>query len=40
MAQYIAIHTLKKSPDEINSVWPELAPKMAKAMAAGETPAK
>ena len=40
MALYIAVHNLKKSPDEINNVWPELAPKMARAMAAGETPAK
>ncbi len=40
MALYFAVHTLKKSPDEINKLWPELAPKMARAMAAGDTRAK
>jgi hypothetical protein len=40
MALYIALHTLKKSPDDINNAWPELAPKFAKAQAAGENPAK
>ena len=40
MALYFAVHTLKESPDEINKLWPELAPKMAWAKAAGDTLAK
>ena len=40
MAKYIAVHTLKKSPDDVNNAFAELAPKFAKAQAAGENPAK
>jgi hypothetical protein len=40
MAKYIAVHTLKKSAEEVMNAWPELAPKIAKEMAAGKTPAK
>ena len=40
MAKYFALHTLKRSPEDVNNIWAELAPKMAKAMAAGETLAK
>ena len=40
MAFYIAVHNLKKSVDEVNKAFEELSPKFAKAMAAGETPAK
>jgi hypothetical protein len=40
MALCIALRTLKKSPKDINNAYPDLAPKMAKAMAAGETFAK
>jgi len=40
MAKYIALHTLKKSAEETMQVFAEAAPEMARAMAAGETPAK
>ena len=40
MAKYIAVHTLKKSPDDVNNAFAELSPKFAKANAAGENPAK
>ena len=40
MAKYIALHTLKKSVEETMKVFAEAAPEMARAMAAGETPAK
>ena len=40
MAKYIAVHTLKKSAEETMQVFAEAAPKMAQAMASGETPAK
>ena len=40
MAKYIAVHTLKKSPEEVMNFFSEVAPEMARALAAGETPAK
>ena len=40
MAKYIAVHTLKKSAKKTMQVFAEAAPEMARAMAAGETPAK
>ena len=40
MAKYIALHTLKKSPEEVMKFFTEAAPEVARAMAAGETPAK
>jgi hypothetical protein len=40
MAKYIAVHTLKKGVEETMNVFTEVAPEMARAMAAGETPAK
>ena len=40
MAKYIALHTLKKSAEETMQMFTEAAPEMARAMAAGETPAK
>jgi len=40
MALYIAVHTLIKSPDDVNKAFAELSPKFAKAQAAGENPAK
>ena len=40
MAKYIALHTLKKSPEEVMKFFSEMAPKIARAMASGETPAK
>jgi len=40
MAKYIALHTLKKSPEEVSKVLGEGAPEFARAMAAGETPSK
>ena len=40
MAKYIAVHTLKKSPDDVNKAFAELSSKFAKANAAGENPAK
>lgn len=40
MAKYIALHTLKKSPEDIFKVLSEGAPEFARAMAAGETPCK
>ena len=40
MDKYIAVHTLKKSPEEVMEFFTEAAPEVARAMAAGETPAK
>ena len=40
MAKYIALHTLKKSAEEFSAFFSEAAPEFARAMAAGETPAK
>ena len=40
MAQYIAVHTLKKSVEEVMNAFTEGSPQLARAMAAGETPAK
>ncbi|MFZ0928141.1 MAG: hypothetical protein WAN11_06055 [Syntrophobacteraceae bacterium] len=40
MAQYIALHTLKKSADEVMKVIAEASPEFAKTMAAGKAPAK
>ena len=40
MAKYIALHTLKKSAEEVMKFFTESAPEIARAMAAGETPAK
>ena len=40
MAKYIAVHTLKKSPEEVMKAFTEGSPQLARAMAAGETPAK
>ena len=40
MAKYIAVHTLKKSAEEVMKAFAEAAPESARAMAAGETPAK
>ncbi len=40
MAQYIALHTLKKSADEVMKAFAQATPEIARAMAAGETPAK
>jgi len=40
MAQYIVLHTLKKSPQEFAEFMGKFAPELARAMAAGETPAK
>ena len=40
MATYIALHSLKKSPEEVMNFMAEAGPEAAKAMAAGETPAK
>ena len=40
MAKYIALHTLKKSAEETMNAFNEASPEMARAMAAGETPAK
>jgi hypothetical protein len=40
MAKYIAVHTLKKSVEEVTKAFAEAAPESARAMAAGETPAK
>lgn len=40
MAKYIAVHTLKKSPDDVANAFVRLSPKLAKAQAAGDTPAK
>jgi len=39
MAKYIAVHTLIKSPDDVNKAFAELSPKFAKAQAAGKNPA-
>lgn len=39
MAQYIALHTLKKSADEVMKVMAELSPEVARSMAEGKTPA-
>ncbi len=40
MAKYIALHTLKKSAEEVMEFFTEASPEVARAMAAGETPAK
>lgn len=40
MPKYIALHTLKKSADEVMKVFTEASPEVARAMAAGQTPAK
>jgi hypothetical protein len=40
MAKYIALHTLKKGADEVMKAFTEASPQLARAMAAGETPAK
>ncbi len=40
MAKYIALHTLKKSVEEVSKALNEGAPEMARAMAAGKTPCK
>ena len=40
MAKYIALHTLKKSAEEVMKAFAEASPESARAMAAGETPAK
>ena len=40
MAKYIALHTLKKSAEEVMKFFNEASPEVARAMAAGETPAK
>ena len=40
MALFFAVHTLKKSSDEIHEIWSEFVFETASAMAAGETPAK
>lgn len=40
MAQYIALHTLKKSAEEVMKAITEASPEFARAMAAGKTPAK
>ena len=40
MAKYIALHTLKKSAEEVSKALNEAALEMARAMAAGETPCK
>ena len=40
MAKYIALHTLKKSAEEVMKFFTEASPEVARAMAAGETPAK
>lgn len=40
MPKYIALHTLKKSADEVMKVFTEASPEVARAMAAGETLAK
>ena len=40
MAKYIAMHTLKKSPEEVMAAFEQASPEVARAMAAGETPAK
>lgn len=40
MAKWIAVHTLKKSPGEVMNAMTNNSPAFARAMAAGETPAK
>ena len=40
MTKYIALHTLKKSPEEVSEALSAVAPEAARATAAGETPAK
>jgi hypothetical protein len=40
MAKYIAVHTLKKSAEEVTKAFTEASPELARAMAAGKTPAK
>ena len=40
MGKYIVLHTLKKSVEEFSKFFSEGSPELARAMAAGETPAK
>ena len=40
MAKWIALHTLKKTPEEVAKVLTEQSAEFARGMAAGETPAK
>jgi len=40
MAKYVALHTLKKSPEDVTKFFSEQAPEIARAMASGKTPAK
>ena len=40
MAKYMVLHTLKKSAEEVMKVFTEASPELARAQAAGETPAK
>jgi len=40
MAKWIAVHTLKKDPDEVMQAMGDNSPEFARSMAAGETPAK
>ena len=40
MAKYIALHTLKKSGEEVSNALSEGAAEIARAMASGETPAR
>lgn len=40
MAKFIALHTLKKSPDELMAALTAVSADVAKAMAAGKTPAR
>ena len=40
MAKYVALHTLKKSPEDVTKFFTEQAPEIARAMASGKTPAK
>ena len=40
MAKYVALHTLKKSPEKVIKFFTEQAPEIARAMASGATSAK
>ena len=40
MAKYIALHTLRKSPEEVTKAFGDLSPAFAKVNASGEAPAK
>ena len=40
MAKYIALHTLKKSAEEVSKAIADVAPEFARTMAAGKTPAR